>query len=138
MSLASQISPFVPQAYSLKPQVSKMVASVLQRPTLVLNRNWQPVNVATVARALVLLWNESARVVDPADYETVDWNDCSKLRPDNSDMFVQAMVETPVNLSDRQKELLKEFDAESAAKTHSPQAHGFFGKVRELWEDLKE
>ena len=54
------------------------------------------------------------------------------------DMFVQAMVETPVNLSDRQKELLKEFDAESAAKTHSPQAHGFFGKVRELWEDLKE
>jgi hypothetical protein len=39
-----------------------MVAKVLQRPTLVLNRNWQPVNVASVARALVLLWNESARV----------------------------------------------------------------------------
>jgi hypothetical protein len=37
----------------------------------VLNRNWQPVNVATVARALVLLWNESARVVDPADYQTL-------------------------------------------------------------------
>ena len=32
-----------------------MVAKILQRPTLVLNRNWQPVNVATVARALVLL-----------------------------------------------------------------------------------
>ena len=42
-----------------------MVAKALERPTLVLNRNWQPVNVATVARALVLLWNESARVVDP-------------------------------------------------------------------------
>jgi len=54
------------------------------------------------------------------------------------DMFVQAMVETPVNLTPRQKELLKEFDSESAAETHSPQAHGFFGKVRELWEDLKE
>ncbi len=38
-----------------------MVAKMLQRPALVLNRNWQPVNVATVARALVLLWNESAR-----------------------------------------------------------------------------
>ena len=48
-----------------------MVAKVLQRPTLVLNRNWQPVNVATVARALVLLWNETARVVDPADYDVV-------------------------------------------------------------------
>jgi len=44
-----------------------MTTTVLQRPTLILNRNWQPVNVATVARALVLLWNESARVVDPAD-----------------------------------------------------------------------
>ena len=41
------------------------MTKVLQRPTLILNRNWQPVNVATVARALVLLWNESARVVDP-------------------------------------------------------------------------
>ena len=41
-----------------------MNENVLERPTLVLNRNWQPVNVATVARALVLLWNESARVVD--------------------------------------------------------------------------
>ena len=48
------------------------------------------------------------------------------------------MVETPVNLTPRQKELLKEFDSESATETHSPQAHGFFGKVRELWEDLKE
>ena len=31
-----------------------MVSQVLQRPALVLNRSWQPVNVATVARALVL------------------------------------------------------------------------------------
>jgi len=45
-----------------------MVAKMLQRPALVLNRNWQPVNIATVSRALVLVWNESARVVDPTDY----------------------------------------------------------------------
>ena len=37
----------------------------LQRPTLVLNRNWQPINVATVARALIMLWNDSAKIVDP-------------------------------------------------------------------------
>ena len=30
----------------------------LQKPVLVLNKNWQPVHVATVARALVLLWKE--------------------------------------------------------------------------------
>jgi molecular chaperone DnaJ len=54
------------------------------------------------------------------------------------DMFVQAMVETPVNLNKRQMELLKEFEAESPAEKISPQAHGFFGKVKGLWEDLKE
>ena len=54
------------------------------------------------------------------------------------DMFVQAMVETPVNLTDKQKELLREFESESSTERTSPQAHGFFGKVKELWEDLKE
>jgi molecular chaperone DnaJ len=54
------------------------------------------------------------------------------------DMFVQALVETPVNLTTKQKDLLKEFEGESSPETHSPQAHGFFGKVKELWEDLKE
>ena len=54
------------------------------------------------------------------------------------DMFVQAMVETPVNLTPKQKELLHEFDAESPAAKTSPQAAGFFDKVKELWEDLKE
>jgi hypothetical protein len=46
-----------------------MAANVLERPTLVLNRNWQPVHVANVARALLLVWNETARVVDPADFQ---------------------------------------------------------------------
>jgi len=68
-----------------------MVTRVLQRPTLVLNRNWQPVNVATVARALVLLFNESARAVDPADYQTYTWEDWSKLRPRDGETFVQAV-----------------------------------------------
>jgi 5-methylcytosine-specific restriction endonuclease McrA len=68
-----------------------MVAKVLEHPTLVLNRNWQPVNVATVARALVLLWNESARVVDPADYRLYTWADWSELRPDEGERFIQAV-----------------------------------------------
>jgi len=58
---------------------------------LVLNRNWQPVNVATVARALVLLWNESARAVDPADYRTYAWEDWSRLRPREGERFIQAV-----------------------------------------------
>jgi hypothetical protein len=68
-----------------------MTTKVLQRPTLILNRNWQPVNVAPVARALVLLWNASARVVDPADYQTYTWEDWSRLCPKDGDRFIQAV-----------------------------------------------
>ena len=68
-----------------------MVAKMLDRPALVLNRNWQPVNVATVARALVLLWNEAARVVDCEDYQTYTWEDWSALRPREGDAFIQAV-----------------------------------------------
>jgi 5-methylcytosine-specific restriction endonuclease McrA len=68
-----------------------MVAKTLERPALVLNRNWQPVNITTVARALVLVWNEAARVVDPADYQLYDWSDWSKLRPRDDERYVQAI-----------------------------------------------
>jgi len=67
------------------------MTQVLQRPTLVLNRNWQAVNVATVARALVLLWNESARVVDTDDYRLYGWADWSSLRPREGEPFIQAI-----------------------------------------------
>lgn len=62
---------------------------ILQRPTLVLNRNWQPVNVATVARALILVWNNAAKVVDPADYQLYDWADWSRLTPCTDELFVR-------------------------------------------------
>ena len=68
-----------------------MVAKMLNRPALVLNRNWQPVNVATVARALVLLFNETARVVDPHDYQLYGWADWSRLAPRDGEPFVQAV-----------------------------------------------
>jgi molecular chaperone DnaJ len=60
--------------------------------------------------------------------------------PARGDMFIQAVVETPVNLTKRQVELLKEFDktGEGEKAKNSPESHGFFAKVKELWEDLKE
>ncbi len=68
-----------------------LMTTALQRPTLVLNRNWQPINVATVARALIMLWNESARVVDPADYQQYDWDDWARIAPQHGEPFVQAV-----------------------------------------------
>lgn len=68
-----------------------MSTLVLERPTLVLNRNWQPVSVATVARALGMLWSETARVVDPRDYQLYSWEDWSKLEPANGEPFIQGV-----------------------------------------------
>ncbi len=56
----------------------------------------------------------------------------------HGDMFVQAIVETPVNLTKRQKELLKEFDKSNSPEKTSPESEGFFTHVKELWEDLKD
>jgi hypothetical protein len=66
-----------------------MVTAVLDRPTLVLNRNWQPVGVATVAKALTKVWNESARIVDPADYQQYTWQDWAQLRLEDGDLLIQ-------------------------------------------------
>ena len=68
-----------------------MVAAVLNRPTLVLNRSWQPVGVAPVSRSLVLLWNDNARVVDPQDYQLYTWADWSRLIPRQDEPFIQAV-----------------------------------------------
>jgi molecular chaperone DnaJ len=53
------------------------------------------------------------------------------------DMFIEAIVETPVNLSKRQQELLREFEKEGAGRVH-PQSEGFFARVKEFFEDLRE
>jgi molecular chaperone DnaJ len=47
------------------------------------------------------------------------------------DMYVQVVVETPQNLTKRQRDLLNEFEKLSSKDTH-PESAGFFGKVKEF------
>src|SRR5580658_4099231 len=47
------------------------------------------------------------------------------------DLYIQANVETPQNLTRRQRELLAEFEAESSNKTH-PESTGFLAKMKEF------
>jgi molecular chaperone DnaJ len=54
------------------------------------------------------------------------------------DMYVEVGVETPVNLTKRQQELLREFEAESHNEKTSPESEGFFARVKEFWDDLTE
>jgi len=84
-----------------------------------------------------------ARVTIPAGTQTGDQfrlrgKGFSVLRSAaRGDMYVQVSVETPRNLTPRQRELLEQFEAEAAkgGKT-SPESEGFFAKVKEFWDGL--
>ena len=56
---------------------------------------------------------------------------------ENGDMYIHITVETPVNLNKRQKELLKEFEAEGGG-AHNPESEGFFSRVKDFLADLKD
>jgi molecular chaperone DnaJ len=49
------------------------------------------------------------------------------------DLYIQANVETPQNLTKRQKELLAEFENESTNRTH-PESTGFFAKMKDFFD----
>lgn len=48
------------------------------------------------------------------------------------DLYIEVAVETPVKLTKRQKELLREFETASQAGTH-PEAEGFLARLKEFW-----
>ncbi|PQJ59691.1 molecular chaperone DnaJ [Vibrio chagasii] len=55
------------------------------------------------------------------------------------DLIVKLVVETPVKLSSRQKELLREFEETcggEAASKHKPKSEGFFSGVKNFFDDL--
>jgi molecular chaperone DnaJ len=58
--------------------------------------------------------------------------------PLRGDMYVQAVVETPVNLTKRQQELLREFEKEGENRKTNPESEGFFARVKEFFEDLRD
>jgi len=53
------------------------------------------------------------------------------------DLYVELAVETPVRLTRRQKELLREFETESQAGTQ-PEADGFLARLKEFWSGCEK
>ncbi|MBK5927498.1 molecular chaperone DnaJ, partial [Rhodobaculum claviforme] len=51
------------------------------------------------------------------------------------DMLIELAVETPVNLTARQKELLREF--EELGEHNNPEGSSFFDKVKGFWDGMK-
>ena len=53
----------------------------------------------------------------------------------HGDMFIELAVETPVNLTSKQKDLLKEFEAMS--EDNNPESKSFFSSVKSFWDSMK-
>src|SRR6056297_2191576 len=53
----------------------------------------------------------------------------------SGDMFIELAVETPVNLTARQKELLREFEALS--EDNNPESKSFFSSVKSFWDGMQ-
>jgi len=53
----------------------------------------------------------------------------------SGDLYIELAVETPVNLTSRQKELLKEF--ENLSTENNPASSDFFSKVKSFWDDVR-
>ncbi|GAA0290831.1 molecular chaperone DnaJ [Rhodovulum strictum] len=51
------------------------------------------------------------------------------------DLLIELAVETPVNLTARQKELLREF--EELSEENNPEGSSFFRKVKSFWDGMK-
>ncbi len=51
------------------------------------------------------------------------------------DMFIELAVETPVKLTSRQREILKEFD--QLSEENNPQGSSFFASVKSFWDSMK-
>lgn len=54
---------------------------------------------------------------------------------DRGDLYIQVAVETPQNLTRRQRELLMEFDRVSSKDT-SPESSGFFARMRDFFDGI--
>ena len=51
------------------------------------------------------------------------------------DMYIELAVETPVNLTTKQKELLRDF--EKLSEENNPESSSFFTKVKSFWDSMK-
>ncbi|MEX0954802.1 MAG: molecular chaperone DnaJ [Rhizobiaceae bacterium] len=58
-------------------------------------------------------------------------------QPQIGDLYIQIAVETPQNLSKRQRELLEEFE-QLSSKENSPQSSGFFTRMKDFLESFGE
>jgi len=63
--------------------------AILNRPVLVLNKSWQPINVLRLTDAITKIFLGIANVVDPEDYQMYEWDDWAKIIPNSDDPIIR-------------------------------------------------
>lgn len=64
---------------------------IINKPVLFLNRNWQAINVRPLRRALTLVWNDYAKIVDTDTYAQYSWDDWTQLKPNIDEQYLQCI-----------------------------------------------
>lgn len=65
--------------------------TVLEMPTLVLNKNWTAIRVESVRDAISKVSKENAKIIDPHDYQMYSWEDWSNVKVNESDAFISTV-----------------------------------------------
>lgn len=65
------------------------------RRCLVLNRNWSPITIISLQRAITMLvGSDKARIIDPSNYQTFSWDEWSRMRPQShEDRIIGANID---------------------------------------------
>ena len=69
------------------------LANKLKDPVLVLNRNWQPVQITSIKEAICLVAKGSARIIEPKTFEVYDllsWADATKAKARFGDTLIRS------------------------------------------------
>lgn len=63
--------------------------AVMKKPVLVLNKSWQPIHVMEMSEAITKVFVGAAKVVDPDDYRTYEWEDWASVKPRHEDAVIK-------------------------------------------------
>ncbi|MBC8262480.1 MAG: HNH endonuclease [Planctomycetia bacterium] len=69
------------------------MSSLLETPTLVLNRSWTPTHTLPAKMAICLVARDAARIIDPSTYEAHNlksWHDLSLSRSEENPLLIRS------------------------------------------------
>jgi len=79
----------------MKMEGRQSMTAILKERVLVLNDNWFPIDVTTVLKAVIAVFGERAKFVDPESYQTYsweqwveEWDDAAKMVSMMADRFI--------------------------------------------------